>query len=155
MRNIIIRFLVVSGIIFPLLGYSQVAADSSRSDIHADPALYSMLDKRKAIGVRNLKGYRVKIHFGAEKAKANEAKTIFCQKYPEVPASMDYEVPNFSITVGNYRTRLEAYRFYKEVLADFPNAFIVEMKIDFPDLTIQKEETPPEEPKKEEKKENK
>ncbi len=145
---------VLAGILFPVWGFSQMAGDSSRTDIHADPALFALLEKRKAIGTRNLKGYRVKIHFGAEKAKANEAKTKFSQKYPDVPASMDYEIPNFSITVGNYRSRLEAYKFYKEVQTDFPNAFIVEMKIDFPDLTVTKEDTAPQDPK-EEKKENK
>jgi hypothetical protein len=152
MRNYVWVSFVFSGILFPVLGFSQTSADSIRSDIHADPVLYALLEKRKAIGVKYLKGYRVKIHFGAEKAKANEAKSKFVQQYPDVPASMDYEIPNFSITVGNYRTRLEAYKFYKEVLTDFPNAFIVEMKIDFPDLTVQKEENPLEEHKVEEKK---
>jgi len=155
MRNCVWFLFVFAGVLFSVAGYSQTAADSSRTDIHADPAMYVMLEKRKAVGVKNLKGYRVKIHFGAEKAKANEAKTKFCQKYPDVPASMDYEIPNFSITVGNYRSRLEAYKFYKEVQVDFPNAFIVEMKIDFPDLTVKKEDTATQDPKPAEKKENK
>ncbi|MFI5149929.1 MAG: hypothetical protein ACHQRM_09370 [Bacteroidia bacterium] len=116
--------------------------DSSRTDIKADPSLFALLEKRKAIGNKNLKGYRVKIHFGAEKAKANEIKAKFCQKFPEVPAFMDYDTPNFSITVGNYRTRLDAYRVFKLIQPDFPNAFIVEMKIEYPDLTVRKEELP-------------
>jgi hypothetical protein len=125
----------------------QTAVDSTQKNIHADPSVYALLEKRKALGTKNLKGYRVKIHFGAEKAKANEIKARFCQKYPDVPAYMDYDTPNFSITVGNYRTRLESYKIFKEIQADFPNAFIVEMKIEYPDLDVKKDEPKPEEPK--------
>jgi hypothetical protein len=120
---------------------SQNLADSSGVVVHADPALSALLDKRKAIGVKNLKGYRVKIHFGAEKAKANEIKSKFSQKYPDVPAFMEYDNPNFSISVGNFRSRLEVYRFFKKIQSEFPNAFIVETHIDFPDLNVKKDET--------------
>jgi hypothetical protein len=132
--------LSLTGLFSGLLMQAQTAADSSRADIHADHSMYVLLDKRKAIGIKNLKGYRVKIHFGAEKAKANEMKAKFCQLYPEVPAYMDYDNPNFSITVGNYRSRLEVYKFFREIQTDFPNAFIVDMKIEYPDLTVYKEE---------------
>jgi hypothetical protein len=131
--------LAFAGIFSALLLKAQAPADSSRADIHADPALFSLLEKKKAQGIKNLKGYRVKIHFGAEKAKANEVKSKFVQLYPDVPAYMDYENPNFSITVGNYRTRLEVSKFYREIQSDFSNAFIVEMKIEYPDLRVQKE----------------
>ncbi len=129
-----------AGLFFIPFCSAQVASDSTQTNIHADPAIFALLEKRKAIGTKNLKGYRVKIHFGAEKAKANEIKAKFCQKYPDVPAYMDYDTPNFSITVGNFRTRLESYKIYKEIQTDFPNAFIVEMKIEYPDLTVKKEE---------------
>ncbi len=127
--------------------HAQTASDSTVKEIHADASIFSLLDKRKALGTKNLKGYRVKIHFGAEKAKANEIKAKFCQKYPDVPAYMDYDTPNFSITVGNYRTRLDSYKIYKQIQTDFPNAFIVEMKIEYPDLDIKKEEPKEEDPK--------
>jgi hypothetical protein len=126
---------------------AQTAPDSLHPNVHADPGVFALVEKRKAVGIKNLKGYRVKIHFGGEKAKANDVKVKFCQKYPDTPAYMDYDTPNFSITVGNFRTRLEAYKIYKEIQGDFPNAFIVEMKIEYPDLTIKKEETPEEEKK--------
>jgi len=139
----IVVFVYLAGVVLLAPGIrAQTAADSAQASVKADPALFSLLDKRKAIGIKNLKGYRVKIHFGAEKAKANDVKAKFCQKYPDIPAYMDYDTPNFSITVGNYRTRLDAYRVFKQIQADFPNAFIVEMKIDYPDLTVRKEDTP-------------
>jgi hypothetical protein len=119
---------------------AQTSADSLQPNVHADPSVFALVEKRKTIGIKNLKGYRVKIHFGGEKAKANEVKVKFCQLYPDVPAYIDYDTPNFSITVGNFRSRLEAYKVFKEIQTDFPNAFIVEMKIEYPDLTVKKEE---------------
>jgi hypothetical protein len=126
---------------------AQTVADSLHPNVHADPGVFALVEKRKAVGIKNLKGYRVKIHFGAEKAKANDVKGKFCQIFPDVPAYMDYDTPNFSITVGNFRTRLEAYKMYKEIQTDFPNAFIVEMKIEYPDLTVRKEDAPEEDTK--------
>jgi len=120
--------------------HAQTAGDSIHPYIHADPTVFALVEKRKTIGIKNLKGYRVKIHFGGEKAKANEVKVKFCQLYPDVPAYIDYDTPNFSITVGNFRSRLEAYKVFKDIQTDFPNAFIVEMKIEYPDLTVKKEE---------------
>ncbi|HXC03323.1 MAG TPA: hypothetical protein VNZ86_01150 [Bacteroidia bacterium] len=142
MQKIVLLILLALPFFYTPLLQAQTVSDSTHADIKADPALFALLEKRKAIGIKNLKGYRVKIHFGAEKGKANEIKAKFCQKYPDVPAYLDYDTPNFSITVGNYRSRLDAYRIYKLIQPDFPNAFIVEMKIDYPDLTVHKEEAP-------------
>ena len=79
-----------------------------------------------------IKGYRVKIHFGADKAKAKEIKAQFIAKYPDVPAYEKYDQPNFNIRVGDFRTKLEAYKFLKQVQADFPAAFLVQDDIEFP-----------------------
>lgn len=82
-----------------------------------------------------IKGYRVKIHFGADKTKAKEIKTKFISKFPDVPAYEKYDQPNFNIRVGDFRTKLEAYKFLKVVQLEFPSAFIVQDEIEFPDLS--------------------
>ena len=40
-------------------------------------------------------GYRVKIHFSADRAKAEEIKARFYSKHPETPIYIDYQLPNF------------------------------------------------------------
>jgi hypothetical protein len=137
--RILLPAIILLFFVFPTrVLHAQSPADSSNTDIHADPALTLLLEKRKAIGIKNMKGYRVKIHFGAEKAKANDVKARFTQKHADIPAYLDYDTPNFSITVGNFKTRLEAFKVYKQIQSEFPNAFIVEMKIDYPDIPAKK-----------------
>lgn len=74
-------------------------------------------------------GYRVKIHFGTDRERARGVKAAFIKKYTDVPAYEEYAVPNFTILVGDFRTKMEAYEFFKKIKADFPNAFIVKDKI--------------------------
>ena len=81
-----------------------------------------------------IKGYRIKIHFGADKNKAKEIKADFITKYPNVPAYEKYDQPNFNIRVGDFRTKLEAYKFLKQVQADFPASFLVQDEIEMPKL---------------------
>jgi hypothetical protein len=81
-----------------------------------------------------MKGYRVQIHFGAEKAKALDTKSKFTAAYKEIPAYLDYQQPYFKIRVGNFRTKLEAYKLLQDILPDFPGAFIVQDDIELPKL---------------------
>jgi hypothetical protein len=74
-------------------------------------------------------GYRIKIHFGPDRAKAMEIKSKFLSKYSEYGAYDEYQVPNFVIVVGDFRTKPDAYGFLKKVQLDFPNAFIIKDKI--------------------------
>jgi hypothetical protein len=76
----------------------------------------------------------VQIHFGAEKAKALEIKSKFTSSYSNIPAYFDYQQPYFKIRVGNFRTKLEAYRLLQEILLDFPGAFIVQDDIELPPI---------------------
>ena len=81
-----------------------------------------------------MKGYRVQIHFGAEKAKALEIKSKFTASYSSIPSYLDYQQPYFKIRVGNFRTKLEAYKLLQEISGDFPGAFIVTDDIELPPL---------------------
>ena len=42
--------------------------------------------------------------------------------------------PNFKIRVGNFRSRLEAYKFMRSLAAAFSNSFIVNDEIVIPEL---------------------
>ena len=81
-----------------------------------------------------MKGYRVQIHFGPEKAKALEVKSKFTSSYYKIPAYLDYQQPYFKIRVGDFRTKLEAYKLLQEISGDFPGAFIVTDDIELPKI---------------------
>ena len=81
-----------------------------------------------------MKGYRVQIHFGSEKAKALDVKSKFISQNHKEDAYLDYQQPYFKIRVGNFRTQLEAYKLLQEISGDFPGAFIVSDDIELPPL---------------------
>ena len=113
------------------------SADTGRVDFVVDARIKELLNKHIEVNSSApIKGYRVKIHFGADKNKAREIKGNFIAKFPNVPAYEKYDQPNFNIRVGDFRTKLEAYRFLKEVQIEFPSAFLVQDEIEFPELDL-------------------
>jgi hypothetical protein len=127
---------VIAFLFFFSFAKAQSPADSGRVEMVQDYRIKELVSKHVEINSRaKHKGYRIKIHFGADKAKASEIKSKFIARFPDVPAyGPIYDQPNFSIKVGDYRTKLEAYRFLKEVQAEFPAAFIVIDEIELPKL---------------------
>lgn len=74
-------------------------------------------------------GYRVKIHFSADRSKMKEAQLKFSNRYSDVTSYEDYQQPNWVVNVGDFKTKLEAYELLKRIKDDFPYAFIVKSKI--------------------------
>ena len=105
---------------------------SAQNSGDTEVKLKNLMDKKAEYHRRTdgeYDGYRIKIHFGADKAKAREVKTKFLSKHPEYAAYEEYQQPNFVIVVGDFRSKPEAYELYKKIQADFPNAFIIKDKI--------------------------
>jgi len=116
-----------------LLPLAAQTKDTGKVEIIQDYKIKELVNKHIEINSKAaIKGYRIKIHFGADKTKAKEVKAKFIAKFPGVPAYEKYDQPNFNIRVGDFRTKLEAYKFLKEIQAEFPSAFIVQDEIEMP-----------------------
>lgn len=76
-----------------------------------------------------LPGYRVQIYFGNQRTKANDTKEDFMKKYPDEEVYLIYQQPNYKVRVGDFKTRLEAYRFYRKIVSDYSTTFIVKDEI--------------------------
>jgi hypothetical protein len=74
-------------------------------------------------------GYRIKIHFGADKDAARNVRTKFSAKFNEYSTYEDYQQPNFVVIVGDFKTKLEAFEALKKIQVEFANAFIVKSKV--------------------------
>jgi hypothetical protein len=77
-------------------------------------------------------GYRVQLTSESgqgSQARANEVKARFVSNYKDVDAYLVWEAPNFKIRVGDFRTKLEAAMFWKQIQAEFPNSYVVDDKI--------------------------
>ncbi len=115
----------------------SASSDTGKVELVQDYKVKALLNKHVEINAKSsIKGYRVKIHFGSDKNKANEIKAKFSTLFPDVPSYAKYDQPNFNIRVGDFRTKLEAYKFLKEIQTEFPSAFIVQDDIEFPKLDL-------------------
>lgn len=81
---------------------------------------------------RTMPGYRVQIYFGPQRAKANEVKTDFLKIFPKTGAYLIYQQPNFKIRVGDFKTRLEAMKFLKEIQPLYGTSFLVKDDVKLP-----------------------
>jgi hypothetical protein len=87
-------------------------------------------------------GYRLQLYSGSGTTARQEANTLraeFLSKYPDIPAYVVYQAPNFKVRVGDYRTELEAIHLQRELAYKFPGGFVVKDLVKFPKLAMEVE----------------
>lgn len=92
-------------------------------------------------------GWRVQIYNSSgtnSRVEAQNARKLFLSKYPEETAYLIYQPPFFKMRVGDFRTKEEAYSFYKQLLPDFPVSYLVSDQINLPKLKGEVQATKPE-----------
>lgn len=126
-------FCYVKYIIFLIFVFCQLSALFSQENQTQTLLKVKALQEKKAEYHRRTNGesdgYRVKIHFSADKTKAREVQAKFAAKYNDVSTYEEYQQPNFVINVGDFKTKLEAYELLKKIKEDYPYAFIVKSKV--------------------------
>jgi len=86
--------------------------------------------------INGVRGFRISIYMGSGQEankQADQWRTRFISKYEEVKSYKKFEYPYFKVYVGDFRTKSEALRFLKRIENDYPDAFIREDIISFPD----------------------
>jgi len=91
------------------------------------------LYKAKAKKYPQIAGYRIQI-FNGRKDDCLAQRGTFLRQFPEVPAYLLYEVPEYKTQIGNFRSRIEAEKFLQEIISIFPGSFIIATQIDYPKL---------------------
>lgn len=82
-------------------------------------------------------GYRIRIFFDSRRSARDESYAVmsrFNGMFPHIQAYRTYSSPNFKVTVGNFRTRVEAESLLEKLKYDFPEAFIVREKFKYPSI---------------------
>jgi hypothetical protein len=80
----------------------------------------------------SIMGYRIRIFSDSgqpAKQKALNERARFIKDHSDVSAYLVYDTPNFKIYVGDFRTKSEALKLFKQIKKEFPKAFIVNEKI--------------------------
>lgn len=104
----------------------------SKVSVIKDAGIENVLQTYKSSYTLN--GYRIQIFSDNKKQPARDEKARFLSSFNSVKAHEVYQQPFFKIRVGDFRTKLEAYKFQKEIQAQFPNSFIVKDEIDVEQL---------------------
>jgi hypothetical protein len=128
-------------------GVSNSTANSpeitQRINVNADSRLEQMLEWHieKNENQEGMNGYRVEIFFSSAinaKDQALKIKTEFLKLHPSYPVHIKFASPNFRVRIGDFRTKSEALKLYKQIQDNYPAAFIVTDIIDFPLLKTNK-----------------
>lgn len=110
-------------------------------EIVQDYRIKQLLEKDKYLNSKmdppQIEGYRIKIYFGSganSQKEANQAKAKFLKVFPDEQVYVNWATPNYTATVGNFRSKMDAEKFLKEISTDFPEGFIIPSKIELPTL---------------------
>jgi hypothetical protein len=115
---------------FSILLYSSIYAQTpGKVDVSFDPGVEGVLGGYSARALEDEpQGFRVQIcteSGNSARDLANGQKAQFYNKYEGKKAYLEWESPNFKVRVGDFKNRLEATLFWKQLSEDFPAAYVV------------------------------
>jgi hypothetical protein len=120
-------------IILPLSIFSQLDEKIDSTDYKSHLVQDYRIEKLNTTYEENyeLIGFRIQIYSGSKKQPAKQARLKFSQQHKDVKAYENYEQPYFKVRVGDFKTKLEALNFQKELSSSFPDCYIVNDVIEF------------------------
>ncbi len=109
-------------------------------NIIQDPPVDTLIS-RYVLANKNLNGmwgFRIQIYRGGDRnaeEESNKVNAEFMIEFPGVQSYQSFQKPNwFLIRVGNFRTKVEGTKQLFQIRRKFPHAYLVQDKINFPDL---------------------
>lgn len=121
-----------------LVGSNIFATLPSCVKVRQSPAIRSaMFNHVERNATRQFTGFRVRIfNESIQNARAISAATEerFRTIYPGIPTYRTYAAPFFKVTVGDFRTRVEAEKALRSIKGSFPDAIIVKERFKYPAL---------------------
>jgi len=132
-----------------LLGFDVFSAMPEGVSVVQSPAVRKAFGRWVESNASSIySGFRIRIYLdsrrGAREASLSAIKR-FEQMFPYIKAYRSYDAPNFKVTVGNFRTRIEAEVLLRELKDAFPDAFVVRDKFKYPSVGTPDMRTLPEE----------
>jgi len=123
-----------------LLGRLSIRQDQRITDLLVR---HSQINQRK----RGTEGFRLEIFFSSNSNAREQARRVkheFNLVFPEIPAYVLFQTPNFKVRIGDFRNKSEALKSKSNIESKYPNAFIVKDNIKFPELFTESLEQPEE-----------
>jgi hypothetical protein len=114
---------------FILLASAALSRLSAQVEVTFGPGIEAHVEQYVATAAKSKsKGFRVQLlslNGPQAKDEAQRAKTLFQRSWPDHAAYMIWDSPNWKLRVGDFRTRLDATLFWKQVHIQFPQAYVV------------------------------
>jgi hypothetical protein len=128
-----IWFVLAAGLAF---GQDTTAAHPGNIMVVKDARLDKLMALYHDADTRNpsITGYRIQIYSESNRAAVLKVKDDFYAQFPNNRAFVVYQAPNFKLRIGNYRSRLEAYKDLLDISKLYSNAFIVKDELFLSDL---------------------
>ena len=119
-----------------LLLFSLIAFSQSDIEVIRDSRVDTLVNRYKEVHQKkeSIDGFRIQITAGSNRTSIYQVKSKFYTLFPNVTEYLIYQAPNFKLRVGNYRSRLEAYKDLQRFVSDFSGAFIIKDEIKISDL---------------------
>ena len=106
--------------------------------VRQSSAVRAALNRQVATNAdKGYNGFRIRLYFNSSRTAREESAAVirrFNAMYPGIQAYRSYASPNFKVTVGNFRTRLDAEALLRQIKGDFPDAFIVRERFKYPSI---------------------
>ncbi len=114
------------------------AAKEGSLEIIQDPRIPMLIERHISLNTSLpgiMEGYRIQIYFDSgsdSKKRAMDVRADFIGRYPGIPAYLSFQEPFFKVRIGDYRIKLEADGQLQKILVNYPNAYVVRDRINFP-----------------------
>ena len=111
--------------------YSQSVTYNKLNDVRIDSLM------RKSIVTNKLNngipGYRVQIHHNQSQNREDSQKfrAKFAKDFPMFKTYLEYKAPYYKIQIGNFITKLEAFKVQREVNQKYRGSYIVPAYIEY------------------------
>jgi hypothetical protein len=100
---------------------------SDERNLTINRRLDAMLDSM-AYHNKNLKfvnGFRIQLYVGNDRKHADDTKVFVYTSYPEIYPYISFQQPLYKVKIGDFLTRLDAERYYRNLKDVYPSAIIV------------------------------
>lgn len=135
---------IVDSIIYvPVSRYNEALADSSLYEVlpagvqlHQSANItHAAMSQIEANAKTLTDGYRIRIFFDNKQDARNaslDSEMRFRKLFPGYNTYRTFQNPFFKVTVGDFRTKVDAQKALQKIIKVFPSAFIVKEKMRFP-----------------------
>lgn len=115
--------------------YAQNISYSDWNDERVD----SLLNRHIKINAskKGIAGFRVQIHHDQSQSREDSQKfrAKFANDFPSLKTYLEYKSPYYKIQIGNFITRLEAFKVQRKISGKYKGSYIVPAYIEYEECT--------------------